>query len=155
LISIGVDARVLTAAAITVIVTIGGMYLYHAGKTNERERQRAVLLKALEERDAAEREAARRMKLMTDAHTAEIDRRARAAAAVRADLDRLRRAAAAADATPAAPRPAADGAGAGPGELLAACGAELARMGDEARGLAAQVIGLQGYARLALEQCGQ
>lgn len=136
-------------------VTAGLVYVYRLGVQNERARMAAQLVAALEARDAAERDAARRLKVITDAHTAEIDRRARAAAAARADVDRLRRAVdAAARAAPAAPGSPPDGAAARAGELLAECGGEVARLGDEARGLAAQVIGLQAYARLAERTCG-
>lgn len=135
-------------------VTAGLLYVYRLGVTNERARATEQILRALEARDAAEREAALRMKVITDAHSAEIDRRRRADAALRGDLDRLRRALAAGQPADAAAGPAADGAAAAARELLGTCAAELARMGDEARGLAAQVIGLQGYARLAEQTCG-
>lgn len=148
------QARLIFYGALFAIVAMGLVGVYQAGKMNERDRMAVKLAKALEQRDEAERENARRMKVMTDAYTAELDRRARSAAAARADVERLRRAAADADAASAPAGPAADGAGARPGDLLAACGAELARMGEDASRLAARVIGLQQYARLAEETCG-
>ncbi len=58
-------------------VVAGLLYVYRLGVTNERARAAAQIVRALEARDAAERDAARRLKVITDAHTAEIDRRAR------------------------------------------------------------------------------
>jgi hypothetical protein len=110
-------------------------------------------------RDAAERDAAQRLRRLTDAHSQEIASRDAAASAVRGELARLRdalagRAAGPRDlATPAPAGPPADADGR-PGELLGACAGELARMGDDARALAAIVIGLQEYARIAQATCG-
>lgn len=51
-------------------------------------------------------------------------------------------------------RPQADGAAAGAGELLGECATQLAEVGGRADSLAAQVIGLQAYARIAHRACG-
>lgn len=50
--------------------------------------------------------------------------------------------------------PSADGAPADTGQLLGACGERLVELGNAADRLAAQVIGLQAYARIAHKSCG-
>ena len=50
--------------------------------------------------------------------------------------------------------PAPDGSPADTGELLSACAGRLVEVGGSADRLAAQVIGLQAYARLAHKACG-
>ena len=49
--------------------------------------------------------------------------------------------------------PVADGRAAGTGELLGECASRLVEVGGHADRLAAQVIGLQAYARLAQRAC--
>lgn len=51
------------------------------------------------------------------------------------------------------PGPVADGRAAGTGELLGECASRLVEVGGHADRLAAQVIGLQAYARLAQRAC--
>jgi hypothetical protein len=126
----------------------------------ERVQQFADAERARADRDVAERDAAQRLRRITDAHSQELAARDDAARAVRAELARLRVAIAARApgprdlAAPAAPGPAPDDADTRPGELLGACAGELAQMGDDARSLAAVVLGLQDYARLAHATCG-
>lgn len=108
---------------------------------------------AQRKKEDAERDAAKRLKVVSDAYDAEIDRGNRSAAAARDELARLRRALASgppADRerpTVAAAGPAVDGAGALTGELLGECAVALEELGREAGVLAAVVHGLQGYVR--------
>lgn len=127
----------------------------------ERARQADAFARAVNQRDAAERDAAKTLKRITDAHSADLARRDDAVAAARVELVRLRdalsraRATRARDEPPsAAARRPADDPDARPGELLAQCAGELVQMAERAGSLAAQVIGLQAYARLAQSTCG-
>lgn len=157
--------------ALVVALVVGGFTLHRAGVKSGEARVQAqwdaerlahaeAVQRAQRDKEAAERDLAIRLQESADAHTATLDRlRESESAAGRAQL-RLRAALATAaighreQPQAAAAGPTADDTGTAAGELLEACGSELADMGRAAGGLAAQVIGLQDYARTAQAACG-
>ena len=126
----------------------------------ERVSQYQAIEKARQEAAEARQRADADLAKQKESYDAERRRQADASVATGRELQRLRDALATsalghrerASAQGSGPR--TDGAAAAAGELLAACGQALAGMGDDARRLAAQVIGLQGYARTAQKVCG-
>jgi hypothetical protein len=154
--------------ALVFALVVGGFTLHRAGVRSGEARIQAqwdaerlahaeAVQRAQRAKEAAERDLAIRLQEASDAHTVTLDRlRESESAAGRAQL-RLRAAIATAalghreqPQAAAAGRQADDPATAA-GELLAACAGELEQMGAAAGGLAAQVIGLQDYARTAYE----
>lgn len=133
----------------------------HARWQTERNLQQQAVDRARREAAAIERAAEVAMERQRGAYDAEIARRAADAAATGRELQRLRDAIATAAigrrerAGPPGAGSPPDGPAAATGELLAACGQALVGMGEDARNLAAQVIGLQGYAKTAQEVCGR
>lgn len=158
--------RALGIIALVVAMVVGGFTLHRAGVRSGEARIQAqwdaerlahaeAVQRAQREREAAERDLAIRLQEASDAHTATLDRlRESDSAAGRAQL-RLRAAIATAaigareQPQAAAAGRAADDPATAAGELLAACAGELEQMGAAAGGLAAQVIGLQGYVKTA------
>ncbi|GAA4400304.1 hypothetical protein [Quisquiliibacterium transsilvanicum] len=154
--------------ALVVALAVGGFGVHRAGVKSGEARIQAqwdaerlahaeAVQRAQRDKEAAERDLAIRLQESADAHTVTLDRlRDAESAAGRAQL-RLRAAIATAalgareQSQVAAAGPATDDRAAAAGELLAACAGELEQMGAAAGGLAAQVIGLQGYARTAYE----
>lgn len=152
----------LAVGLITAVYWIGqrdGAAKVQAEWAAEREALRAAEAKVVARREAEEARIAQHLKEQTDAHAARIKDADAALAAASRELVRLRAAAATAQRTrdvtaPATTGPAPHGATADPGQLLGECAGEAVRLGAEADRLAAQVIGLQGYARVAQQACG-
>lgn len=158
--------------ALVVALVVGGFGIHRAGVTSGEARIQAqwdaerlahaeAVQRAQRDKEAAERDLAIRLQESADAHTATLDRlRESESAAGRAQL-RLRAALATA-AIGAREQPqataagcAADGAATAAGELLGECAARLVELGGSADRLAAQVVGLQAYARIAQQSCGR
>lgn len=127
----------------------------------ERSVQQQAIDQARREAAAIERAAEVALEKQRGTYDAEIARRAADAAATGRELRRLRDAIATSSighrerARPPGAGSAPDGPAATTGKLLAACGQALVGMGEDARNLAAQVIGLQGYAKTAQDVCGR
>lgn len=123
--------------------------------------QQAVIA-AQKAKAAAEASLAAQLQEQADEYTARIKTLEAGNAGARRELGRLRDALATARVSlralsqpaPAGPGPATDGAAADTGQLLSECGARLVEVGGQADRLAAQVIGLQAYARIAHRACG-
>jgi len=158
--------------ALVFALVVGGFTLHRAGVRSGEARIQAqwdaerlahaeAVQRAQRAKEAAERDLAIRLQEASDAHTVTLDRlRESESAAGRAQL-RLRAAIATAalghreQPQAAAAGRQADDRAAAARELLPACARELEQMGAAAGGLAAQVIGLQAYARIAQQSCGR
>jgi hypothetical protein len=157
--------------ALVVALAVGSVTLYRAGIKSGEARVQAQwdaeriahaehIQRVQAANQAAERDLAIRLQESADAHTATLDRLRESESAAGRQLVRLRAAIATAaighreQSAAATAGPQADDAAAAAGDLLSACAGELEQMGRAAGGLAAQVIGLQGYARTAQKACG-
>lgn len=126
-------------------------------------RAQQAVIEAQQQRAVAEAALGQQLEEQAHAYTQRIKSLETGSAGTRRELQRLRDALATARASlrhlsqPAAASagPAADGAAADAGELLGSCGARLVELGGSADRLAAQVIGLQAYARIAQQSCGR
>lgn len=123
--------------------------------------QQAVIA-AQQQKAAAESALAKQLQEQADEYSARIKTLEAGNAGARRELGRMRDALATArtslralsESEATGPRPAADGAAADTGQLLGECAGRLVEMGGQADRLAAQVIGLQAYARIAHRACG-
>lgn len=146
---------------------LGALQWYAKGAASVRAEWNADIIEQHKAIDAARSKAAKEQAALTvelqdqaNAHTTELRARAADDERNRRDLARLRDALATAaighrertDSPAAGPPP--DGTAALAGELFGSCARELVDLGNEARGLAGQVIGLQDYARTAQKACG-
>lgn len=117
-----------------------------------------ALTQALLDKQDAEGRLAVELKEQSNAHSSDLARNGAALAGARSELARLRAALATAghrEQSPAsAAGPAPDGAAATAGDVLGWCAERLVGLGGQADGLAAQVIGLQTYAKTAQQTCG-
>lgn len=123
--------------------------------------QQAVI-HAQQAKAAAEATLAKQLEVQADEYTQRIKSLEAGNAGARRELQRLRDALATAriglrdlgKSASAGAGPAPDGAAADAGQLLGECAGRLVEVGGSADRLAAQVIGLQAYARLAQRACG-
>lgn len=163
---------ILAALALSAATGLAGYFYGHSGGVDEGraeiqarwDEQSAAQSKAIVDALLAKQESdaklSRQLQEQSNEHTETNRRRDLADAGARRELQRVRDALATArigarergDAP--APRPQADGAPSAAGELLGACAERLVELGGQAGKLAAQVIGLQAYARLAQQACG-
>lgn len=129
---------------------------------SEKLRAQQAVIAAQQAKAAAESALAKQLQEQADEYSARIKSLEAGNAGARRELDRLRDALATArvgirnlvESKATGTGPAPDGAAADAGQLLGECGARLVEMGGQADRLAAQVIGLQAYARLAHRACG-
>lgn len=115
------------------------------------------LSKALIEKQAAEGRLAVELQEQSNAHSSNLRRNDAALAGARSELARLRAALSGGrreQPQASASGPAADGSTATAGDVLGWCAERLVGLGGQADGLAAQVIGLQTYAKTAQQTCG-
>lgn len=123
--------------------------------------QQAVIA-AQQQKAAAESALAKQLQEQADEYSARIKTLEAGNAGARRELARLRDALATAriglrslaESKTAGTGHAPDGGAADTGQLLGACAERLVEVGGSADRLAAQVIGLQAYARLAQRACG-
>lgn len=154
-------------AALLTVAILGGTYAagYSSGEAEIQvkwDEQTNAMAKALTQALLAKQEAEGRiaadLKEQSDAHSSDLKRNDAALAGARSELARLRAALAAIghrEQPPAsAAGPAPDGAAATAGDVLGWCAERLVGLGGQADGLAAQVIGLQTYAKTAQQTCG-
>lgn len=126
----------------------------------DRVAQHEALQAALAKKEADENALTAQLQEKADAYTKELARLDGALDGARRELVRLRAALATSAighrerSQAAAAGPPSNDPGAVVGELLGACAGELVEMGREAGTLAAQVAGLQEYARIAQRACG-
>lgn len=123
--------------------------------------QQAVIA-AQQAKAAAESALAKQLQEQADEYSARIRTLEAGNAGARRELGRLRDALATArvslrslsQSETARAGPAPDGSSADTGQLLGECAGRLVELGGQADRLAAQVIGLQAYARIAHRACG-